>query len=85
MTHTSAAAITDVVLLALGRIAPEADLSALNPTGDIREQLDIDSVDFLNFVLAIHERLGIDIPEADYGKLRTLDSCSAYLGMHQVA
>lgn len=85
MTHTSAAAIRNVVVLALGRIAPEADLSALDPTADIREQLDIDSVDFLNFVLAIHAELGIDIPEADYGKLRTLESCSAYLGARQVA
>jgi acyl carrier protein len=84
MTHTSAAAIRNVVVLALGRIAPEADLSALDPTADIRE-LDIDSVDFLNFVLAIHAELGIDIPEADYGKLRTLESCSAYLGARQVA
>jgi acyl carrier protein len=85
MTHTSTTTITDVVLLALGRIAPEADLAALNPTADIREQLDIDSVDFLNFVLAIHKELGIDIPEADYGKLRSLESCIAYLGMRQVA
>ena len=85
MIHPSAATITDVVILALGRIAPEADLSALNPTADIREQLDIDSVDFLNFVLAIHKELGIDIPEADYAKLRSLESCIGYLGMRQVA
>jgi acyl carrier protein len=82
MTHTSAVTITHVVLRALGRIAPEADLGALNPSADIREQLDIDSVDFLNFVLAVHEELGIDVPEADYGKLRTLESCIAYLDAH---
>jgi hypothetical protein len=68
MTHPSAATITDVLILALGRIAPEADLSALNPTADMREQLDIDSVDFLNFVLAIHNELqGADAePRAPY-------------------
>jgi acyl carrier protein len=85
MTHTSAATIMDVVLRALGRIAPEADLAALSPTADIREKLDIDSIDFLNFVLAVHQELGIDVPESDYRKLRTLDSCVAYLSTHQVA
>ncbi len=71
--------IREAVLGALGRIAPEADLTAIEPTLSFRDQLDIDSVDFLNFVIAVHEELGIDIPEADYGRLRSLESCVAYL------
>ena len=65
---------------ALGRIAPEADTSAVPPNADLREELDLDSMDFLNFVIALHERLGVDIPEADYPKLATLDGAVAYLG-----
>ncbi len=84
MTQTlSETRIRQVILGALGRIAPEADLPALDPTVSFRDQLDIDSVDFLNFVIAVHDELGIDIPEADYGKLRDLDSCVAYLSAKQ--
>lgn len=63
----------------LGNIAPEADFSSLDPSADIREQLDIDSMDFLNFITAIHERLAVNVPEADYPKLMTLDGAVAYL------
>jgi len=63
----------------LSNIAPEADLTTVDPVADLREALDIDSMDFLNFVTAIHQRLGIDIPELDYPKLVTLDSMIAYL------
>ena len=63
----------------LSNIAPEADLTTVDPAADLREALDIDSIDFLNFVTAIHQRLGIDIPELDYPKLVTLDSMIAYL------
>jgi acyl carrier protein len=67
------------VLDALGTVAPEADPSALRPDAVLREALDLDSMDFLNFVIALHDRLGIDIPEVDYPKLATLDGCLAYL------
>ena len=63
----------------LNKIAPEIDMSAVDPTADLREALDIDSMDFLNFITAIHNRLGIDIPEIDYPKLVTLDKASAYI------
>lgn len=72
--------IEAVVLEALGEIAPEADLGALDHDADLREQLDIDSLDFLNVVIAVHERTGIDIPERDYPKLSTLAGFVAYLG-----
>jgi len=71
--------LLDTVLDALGRIAPEADLGTIDPGEPLREQLDLDSVDFLNFVIGLHERLGIDIPEADYGKLASIDGAVAYL------
>ena len=63
----------------LGNIAPEADLRKLDPAADLREILDIDSMDILNFVTAIHHRLGVDIPELDYPKLVTLDGATNYL------
>jgi acyl carrier protein len=62
----------------LGGIAPEADLDAVAGEEDLREALDLDSMDFLNFVVALHEKTGIDIPEADYPRLRTLDGAIAY-------
>jgi len=68
-----------VVQEELSNIAPEADLTSVDPAADLRQVLDIDSMDFLNFVTAIHQRLGIDIPELDYPKLVTLDSMIAYL------
>ena len=63
----------------LGNIAPEIDLQKVDPSADLREALDIDSMDFLNFVTAIHRRLGVDIPELDYPKLVTLDGAVSYL------
>jgi len=67
------------VLRALASVAPEADTAALDPKKPIREELDIDSMDFLNFVVALHAALGVDVPERDYAKLATLDSCVNYL------
>ena len=67
------------VLDTLDDIAPEADLGALPPDRDLREELDIDSMDFLNFVIALHEKLGVEIPEPDYPQLFTLDGAVVYL------
>jgi acyl carrier protein len=63
----------------LGNIAPEIDPKTVDAGADLREALDIDSMDFLNFVTAIHRRLGVDIPEIDYPKLVTLDGAVHYL------
>ena len=68
-----------MALRALGEIAPEADLASLKPDVSFRDQLDIDSMDFLNFVIALHEALQVDIPEADYPKFDTLDGCVRYV------
>lgn len=71
--------IQGIVLRTLGQIAPEADLSQLKPNLRIRDQLDVDSMDLLNFVIGLHQQLQVDIPEADYSKLATLDGCIDYL------
>ena len=67
------------VLRALKRVAPEAEPAAIRANLAFRDQLDLDSMDFLNFVTALHERLGVSIPEADYPQLATLDAAVAYL------
>jgi acyl carrier protein len=71
--------IRDVVRRELGRIAPEADFAALPESAPLREELDIDSMDFLRFVTALHEATGIDVPEADYERIASLQGCVDYL------
>jgi len=71
------------LLRILGELAPEADMSELKPGVRLRDQLDLDSMDFLNFLIGVHEATGVDIPEADYPKLRTLNDIVAYLGAKQ--
>ena len=63
----------------LNNIAPEVDISTIDSKANLREAMDIDSMDFLNFVTAIHHRLRIQIPELDYPKLITLDGATCYL------
>ncbi len=70
--------IKSMICDVLSGIAPEADLSAVAGDEDLREALDLDSMDFLNFVVALHERTGVDVPEADYPRLRTLHEAVAY-------
>jgi acyl carrier protein len=67
--------IKAIVLRILSEIAPEADLTRLKTDVSIRDQLDIDSMDFLNFVIALDEKLDVRIPESDYPKLSTLEGC----------
>ena len=74
--------IKEAVLRVLGQIAPEADLSQVKPKLRIRDQLDIDSMDLLNFVIGLHKEFKVEIPEADYAKLATLDGCIEYLASH---
>ena len=73
--------IEQAVLRSLKTIAPEVDLSILRGCEDLREALDIDSMDFLNFVIALHEQLQLEIPERDYPKLVTLNGCVEYLAV----
>ena len=67
------------ILSVLGEIAPEADPASLAPGESLREQLDLDSMDFLNFVIGVHRRLGVEIPESDYSRLASLEGAVAYL------
>jgi acyl carrier protein len=68
-----------VIARVLSRIAPEADLATLDPSADLRENLDLDSMDFLNFVVGLHKETGVEVPERDYPALATLAGCIDYL------
>jgi acyl carrier protein len=76
---TSVIDIQKLVQEELNNIAPEVDMATVDPKADLREAIDIDSMDFLNFITAIHRRLGLDIPEEDYAKLITIDGATAYI------
>jgi acyl carrier protein len=71
--------IKNAIIEGLRQIAPESDPATLRPDQKIRQTLDIDSFDFLNFLIALHKKLGVEIPEADYGKLTTLEGMVRYL------
>ena len=78
--HTiTEAQIKAAIFAGLSKIAPEADLDTLAPNENVRDALDIDSFDFLNFLIGLHEELGVEIPEADYGKLATLADMIQYI------
>jgi acyl carrier protein len=64
---------------ALAAIAPEANLDDVDPDEDLQEALDLDSMDFLNFLIAIAQSTGIEIPESDYHLVRTYAGCRSYL------
>ena len=70
---------------ALASIAPEADLQDLAPDDDLQETLDLDSMDFLNFLIAVAQSTGVEIPESDYHLVRTYGGCRSYLEQHAPA
>jgi acyl carrier protein len=76
VTH---AELQTAVLAALADVAPEVSPQTLRPDAPFREQIDLDSFDFLNFMIGLHTRLGVEIPEADYPRLGTLDAAVEYL------
>jgi acyl carrier protein len=63
----------------LSDIAPDIDFAALDADADIRDAADLDSVDFLNFVSALFEETGVDVPERDYPAIRSIAGCRQYL------
>jgi acyl carrier protein len=71
--------IQEAIFAVLKGIAPELDAGAIEPDRPLRDQVDLDSMDFLNFILGLHKKLGVNIPEADYRKLFTLDDLLTYL------
>lgn len=68
-----------VVLDIIAEIAPDEDVSDVKGEIALREQLDLDSMDFLDIVMELRKQHGIEVPEADYGQLASLDSCAEYL------
>lgn len=70
----------EVTLHLLGEIAPETRGRDLSPDEPLRDTLGLDSLDFLNFVVAVHDTFGVDVPESDYVHLRTLRGCVEYIG-----
>lgn len=75
----NAADIRRHVVEAVLAIAPEAEFGRVDASRSLRGQLDLDSFDFLNLLIDLHARVGVEIPEADYGKVDTLDALVAYL------
>jgi acyl carrier protein len=71
--------IKEIVFQLLKKIAPDTEPSALQPDENIRETLNIDSFDSLQFIVALNEKTGIEIPEEDYGKIATLQALTAYI------
>jgi acyl carrier protein len=69
----------DLIRTVLGEVAPEADLDSVGPDETMQEALDLDSIDFLNFVTGLNERTGLEIPERDYPELSTVEGCVRYL------
>jgi acyl carrier protein len=67
------------VLAIIADIAPDEDLSDIKPDLRLRDQIDLDSMDFLDIVMELRKRHGIEVPEADYGRLASLDGCAEYL------
>ena len=74
------ATLRKAVFDTLCRIAPEVSPGEIQPAVPLRDQIDLDSMDWLNFLVGLHARLGVDIPESDYRRLVTLDDLLAYLG-----
>jgi len=68
-----------IIFQLLKKIAPETNPDQLSPSENIRESLNIDSYDFLQFIVALDEKLKIEIPEEDYGKISTLGTLTDYL------
>ncbi len=68
-----------IVVEELINIAPELEPDEIDPEADLRDEMDIDSMDFLNFVIALHKKLSVEIPETDYPKLFTVNGAVDYL------
>ena len=69
----------ETVLRVLGKVAPEVDLTSVDPAENLRDQLDLDSMDILNLAIGLFQATGIEVPERDYGRIVTVDGCVGYL------
>lgn len=79
MTALTRESARSAIVDALCAVAPETDPATLRPDRPLREQIDLDSFDFLNVIIGLHTRLGIEVPERDYAEFRTLDGAADYL------
>ncbi len=77
--------IREIVLRLIKQTAPEADVGTLQSEVRLRDQLDFDSVDFMNFALALQEAFKVEVPEIDYFELGTLSGCIRYLMLRGVS
>jgi acyl carrier protein len=76
MNHEEIAlAVKDII----ATIAPDEDLSSLDPEQKLRDQIELDSMDFLDIVMELRKRYGVQVPEEDYARLATLKGCVEYL------
>jgi acyl carrier protein len=75
----TAADVRQIVVDIISDIAPDEDVSSLDDAKSLREQLDLDSMDFLDIVMELRKRHKVEVPQEDYPKLATLESCVAYL------
>jgi acyl carrier protein len=73
--------IKKMVLNSIHIVAPEMDLEKIKTNIPLREQIDIDSLDFVRFITRLDVALGVDVPESDYPKLQTLESCVNYFSL----
>ena len=71
------------VVAELTTIAPEIEEGDLTDTELLRDQVDLDSMDWLNFLVALNKRFAVDIPESQYASLRTLDDLTGYIDAHR--
>ena len=71
--------VREAVISILGDIAPDEDVSSINDQDSLREQIDLDSMDFLDIVMELRKQYSIEVPEEDYSRLASLDSCAEYL------
>jgi acyl carrier protein len=83
--HPTRDAIRQALIDSILAVAPEADFDAVRPDRPVRDQIDIDSFDFLTVLENLHEKLGVNVPESDYGKMITLDGSVAYLAQRLAA
>ena len=71
--------VKNLVVEIITDVAPDEDVTAIDPAASLRDQLDLDSMDFLDIVMELRKRHKVEVPSEDYGRLATLDSCVEYL------
>jgi len=71
--------VRDLIISIIKDIAPDEDISSIKDDIKLRDQIDLDSMDFLDIVMELRKRCNVEVPEKDYGQLATINSCVAYL------